>query len=127
MSRLFNLATGCDIRVYIPGPPGPPLVDVGSYLDPVNVSAGTIAAPTFRRQRSFIQAVSAPLNQPIIPNPSDNGPWEIYLYVVGPNSITINDVTNIKLSGQWNGIADSILYLQWDGNSRWVEGGRNEI
>jgi hypothetical protein len=91
------------------------------------VSAGTIAAPTFRRQRSFIQAVSAPLNQPIIPNPSDNGPWEIYLYVVGPNSITINDVTNIKLSGQWNGIADSILYLQWDGNSRWVEGGRNEI
>ena len=43
----------CDVRVYIPGPPGPPLVDVGSYLHPVDISAGTIAAPVKSKTTLF--------------------------------------------------------------------------
>lgn len=114
-----------DIQVYVLGPPGPGIVDVGSFLHPVIISS-SIAAPANRRQRSFIQA-SSPANQPAIPNPTDNSPWEIYLYVVGGSTITLNNASNLKLSGEWIGHPDSILYLQWDGNSRYVEGGRNEI
>jgi len=113
-------------EVFIPGPAGPPIVSVGSFLSPVTIT-DTIAAPVNRRQRTFIQALAAPAVQPTIPNPGDNGPWELYLWVVGGYPVTLNDATNIKLSGQWVGIADSILYLQWDGNARYVEGGRNEI
>lgn len=128
--RVFNLDctdcdSECDVEIFIPGPPGPPLVDVGSFLVPVVITS-TIAAPVNRRQRSFIQS-AAPLDQPIIPNPSDNGPWELYLFCVAGQPITINDASNIKLSGQCILSPDSILYLQWDGHSRYVEGGRNEI
>jgi hypothetical protein len=116
----------CDVQVYIPGPPGPPLTDVGSLLVPVVITSA-IAAPLYRRQRSFISVV-APVTQPTIPNPGDNGPWEFFLYVAtGSEEITLNDAANLKLSGQWIGSPDSILYLQWDGNSRYVEAGRNEI
>lgn len=129
--RVWNLdpcSDQCpDIEVYIPGPPGPPLTDVGTFLAPVNVSAGTIAAPVSRNQRSFIKATSAPVNQPVIPNPADNGPWMLILQVVGSNAITINNASNIKLSGQWIGSPDSIITLLWDGNSRYVEVNRNEI
>lgn len=128
--RIWNLDCDfdneCDIRVFIPGPPGPPLVSVGSFLDPVIVTS-SIAAPVFRRQRSFIQSAVAPIDQPAIPNPADNGAWELFLYVVGGHTITLNNVSNLKLSGQWVGNPDSTLYLQWDGNSRYVEAGRNEI
>lgn len=128
--RIWNLNdpdcdSGVDIRVFIPGPPGPPIVDVGSFLVPT-VCSGELAAPIYRRQRSFISA-SAPVGSLTIGSPDDNGPWELYVYVVGENSLTLNDLSNVKLSGQWIGQADSVLYLQWDGNSRYVEGGRNEI
>lgn len=119
----------CDIRVFVPGPQGPPgspIFDVGSFLSPVAV-VDTIAAPIRRWQRSFIQATAAPVDQPVIANPSDNGPWLIGLQVVGGNPITLNDAANIKLSGQWIGSPDSVLWLLWDGNSRYVEDHRNEI
>jgi len=128
--RVWNLDSdmdddSSDIRIFIPGPPGPPLVDVGSLLSPVVVST-VVTAPSFRRQRSFIKANSDIL-QPILSNPPDNGPWELYLYVTGSHTVTFENASNIKLSGQWIGSPDSIIYLQWDGNSRYVEGGRNEI
>ncbi len=129
MTQVFDLDAceddGVDIELFIPGPPGPPIVDVGTFLAPV-VITDTIAAPVNGRQRSFIQSVT-PLDQPIIPNPVDNRPWELYLFCVGGAPITINNASNIKLSGQCILSPDSILYLQWDGNSRYVEGGRNEI
>jgi hypothetical protein len=129
--RIWNLdcdsGSDCDIEVFIPGPSYPLLVDVGSFLLPVDVYSGSIAAPISRRQRSFISSVEGPVTQPTIANPPYNGPWELYLYVVGDNQIILNDASNLKLSGQWVSSADSILYLQWDGNSRYVEGGRNEI
>jgi hypothetical protein len=118
---------GCNVKVFIPGPPGPPLISVGSYLVPTLIDSGTIAAPVARWQRDFIQAAIAPLNQPVISNPIDNGSWMLGLQVVGTNTITLNDASNIKLRYEWVGQADSILWLLWDGNSRWVESGRNEI
>lgn len=127
MNRTYDLDTGCDIRVYVPGPPGPPLISIGSFIAPIAVDGGTIAAPVNRWQRSFIQAAISALNQPVIPNPNDNGDWLMGLQVVGGFPITINNATNIKLSGQWVGNPDSILWLLWDGNSRYVESGRNEI
>lgn len=127
MNRAFDLNSGCDIQVYVDGPPGPPLVSVGSFVGPIMVDGGTIAAPIWRWQRSFIQAAIGVLNQPSIPAPADNGSWLIGLQVVGGFPITLNDSANIKLSGQWIGNPDSILWLLWDGNSRYVESGRNEI
>lgn len=126
----------CDIALFIPGPPGPPIVDVGSLVvsagppatpGPTSVVA-TIAAPINRRQRSFLKSGAGNLNNPAIPNPSDNGPWEYYLYWADAiNTLTLDDAANIKLSGEWVATKDSILYIQWDGNSKYVEGGRNEI
>lgn len=116
----------CDVKVFIPGPPGPPCVDVGTILLPVVITT-SIAAPVNRLQRSFLSA-AAPVNQPTIPNPSDNGPWRLELYVAtGSQPITINNASNIKLSGQWIGNPDSVLNLEWDGNTRYVESSRNEI
>ncbi len=132
MTRIWNLDQCCppdevDVAVYLPGPPGPPLIDVGSIADPVSIDLTGIDGPQFRRQRSFIQATNAEVDQPVMQNPSDNGPWELWLYVVGGFAVVLNNASNIKLSGQWVGTADSIIYFQWDGVSRWVEGGRNEI
>jgi hypothetical protein len=129
--RVWNLDCSdcddeCDVEIFLPGPPGQPMIDVGSILVPVVITS-SIAAPIYRRQRSFISCAS-PITQPSIPNPNDNGPWELFLYVAtGSSQFTLDNTTNIKLSGQWIGNADSILYLQWDGNSRYVEAGRNEI
>lgn len=127
--RVFNLDAcedeGTDIQVFIPGPPGPPIVDVGSFSEPIVITS-TIAAPSFRRQRTFIIAASD-IDQPAIPNPVDDGPWEFIIQVVGTHSITLNDASNIKLSGEWFATADSIMSILWDGNSRYVEQYRNEI
>jgi hypothetical protein len=46
---------------------------------------------------------------------------------VGGYPVTLNNASNIKLSGAAIMVADSILWLLWDGNSRYVESGRNEI
>lgn len=124
---------GCDIEVFIPGPPGPPIVDVGTLSvvlpnpGPV-VVVGSIDAPVNRRQRSFLKSNGADVNQPVIPNPGDNGPWEIYFFWADlAFTLTLNNAANILLSGEWIGSYGSMLYLQWDGNSQYVEGGRNEI
>jgi hypothetical protein len=127
MSSVYNRNTGCAIRVYVPGPPGPPLVNVGTILSPVAVDGGTIAAPVNRFQRSFITAALGPLVQPVIPNPGDNGPWLWCIYNVGSNPITLNNAANIKLSGEIVMNPDTVLWLQWDGNSRYIEDHRNEI
>lgn len=127
--RVFELGSDseADIQVYVPGPPGPPLVSVGSFLLPIDVSGGTIAAPVYRLQRSYIKAVMAPVIQPAIPNPPDNDAWMIALQVVGTNSITLNNASNIKLASQWIGSSGSILWLLWDGNSQYIEDHRNGI
>jgi hypothetical protein len=116
-----------DVRVFIPGPAGPPIVDVGSLAAPALISAG-IAAPVNRRQRSFIKGNSGPINNPSIADPGDDGAWELYLFCTDDtDSITLESQSNLFLSGQWIGTKGSILYLQWDGVSQYVEGGRNEI
>ena len=129
--RVWNLdgdfGDECDVVIFIPGPPGPYLVSVGSFLLPVPIDSGTIAAPTFRYQRSFITAAVGEVNQPIIPNPPDNGSWLLGLQVVGGHPIVLNNAANLSLSGQWVSAPDSIIWLLWDGNSRYVENGRNEI
>lgn len=120
----------CDdnrVKVSIPGPPGPPLINVGSFLSPIDVSAGTIPAPVNRFQRTFISAVSNSVSQPVIPNPADNGSWLWMLQCVNGDPIVINNAANIKLSGQIILNPDTILTLIWDGNSRYVEVSRNEI
>lgn len=120
--------TDCDaISVYVPGPAGPPLTSSGTFLAPVHIDGGTIAAPTWRWQRTFIQAHDGTVTQPTITNPSDNGAWLLGLQVVGGHPIILNDASNLTLSGEWVANPDSILWLLWDGNSRWVENGRNEI
>lgn len=132
MNSVFLLDDGldienCDVQVYLPGPPGPPIVDVATRLLPIFITL-SIAAPVNRRQRSFISGNAAPINNPTIPNPSDNGPWELYLFTTDDtNTITLDNQVNLQLSGQWIGKSGSILYLQWDGVSQYVEGGRNEI
>lgn len=117
----------CDIQVFIPGPPGPPIVDLNTRALPALI-VGTIAAPVNRRQRSFVSGSAGPINNPAIPNPSDNGAWELYLFCTDDvKTITLDNQVNIQLSGEFVGKNGSILYLQWDGFSKYVEGGRNEI
>lgn len=131
MSRIWNLdcdeGDECDINIYLPGPPGPPLIDVGKFTAPIDISGGAIPQPVARFQRTFISAVSHSVTQPTIPNPPDNGPWLLGLQVVGGNPILLATAGNIKLSGDWPAVADSILWLLWDENSRWLEDHRNEI
>ncbi len=116
-----------DIELFIPGPPGPPLKDVGTRILPSVVTA-TIAAPLYRRQRSFITGSGGPVFNPVIANPSDNGAWELFLFCTDDtNSVTLESGTNLQLSGQWIGGNGSILALQWDGQSQYVEASRNEI
>lgn len=115
------------IEIFIPGPQGPPLVSTGSFLVPISIDGGSIVAPVQRWQRMFIQAVHATVTNPTIANPADNGAWLLGLQVVGGYPVILNDASNIKLSGEWVANPDSILWLLWDGNSRWVESGRNEI
>lgn len=121
---------GCDIQVYLPGPAGPALVIIGTRSGtpgPAKIIS-TVAAPIARRQLSFIQGFSSPVNQPTIANPPDNGPWELALFVTdSTNRITLNNAANIELSGEWIGINGSILWLFWDGVSKYVEDHRNEI
>jgi hypothetical protein len=131
--RIFNLDSvddSCDVQVYLPGPPGPPLTIVGSRSGepgPAEITT-TIAAPISRRQLSFIVGSGGPINQPSIPNPPDNGPWEFGLFATDDtDTITLNDAANIQLSGQWIGMSGSILWLFWDGVSKYVEDRRNEI
>jgi hypothetical protein len=120
-------ACGCPIKVFIPGPPGPPLVSIGTFLVPITIDGGTVLAPVSRWQRIFIQAALGTVTQPVIQNPIDNGSWLLGLQVVGGHPIILNDASNLKLSGEWVANPDSILWLLWDGNSRWVEDSRNEI
>lgn len=134
MSQIWNLDCSddgdCDIRVYIPGPPGPPnnLIDVGTRAAPVLIT-GSIAAPVNPRQRSFIKGNAGPVVDPTIPNPAViNAPYELYLFATDDtNSVTMNGSSNLQLSGQWIGTNGSMLYLQWDKVSKYVEAGRNEI
>ena len=115
-----------DVLVCIPGPPGPPLVDMNTRASPAAITA-IIAAPMFRRQRSFIVGSPGPV-APIIAAPADNGAWEFYLFCTSDtDTITLETGGNVLLSGQFIGGNGSILYLQWDGATQWVEGGRNEI
>lgn len=115
------------ITVYVPGPPGPPLIDVGSRVQPASVSTA-IAAPQYMRQRSFIVGNGGPVLNPVIANPSSNVPWELFLFATdNTKTVTLEGGTNLLLSGQWIGRAGSILALQWDGQSQYVEVGRNEI
>jgi hypothetical protein len=137
MTQVFDLDGDCedgvDIEVFIPGPPGPPITDVGTISivapapGPTPITA-TIAAPIYRRQRNFLKSAAGNVNQPAITNPSDNGPWELFIFWADMvNTLTLNNAANILLSGEWVGVYGSILYLQWDGNSQYVEGGRNEL
>jgi hypothetical protein len=115
-----------DVLVCIPGPPGPPLLDYGSRATPISIML-TIPAPQWRRQRTFIVGAGGP-SDPVIANPSDNGAWELYLFGTNDtDTITLETGGNLLLSGQWIGGNGSMLYLQWDGATQYVEGGRNEI
>lgn len=116
-----------DVQVFIPGPPGPPLIDIGTRAMPALVDL-TIDAPIYRRQRSFLVGNAGPAINPSIANPSDNGAWELYLFGTDDTDvIVLESQSNLQLSGQWIGANGSILYLQWDGATQYVEGGRNEI
>jgi hypothetical protein len=132
--KIYNMEScdddDCQIRVFIPGPPGPPgppLTDVGTRSIPVLITT-SISAPVNRRQRSFIAGSSGPIINPTIPNPPDNGAWELFLFCTdNTKTITLEDQSNLQLSGQWIGANGSILCLQWDGASKYVEEHRNEI
>lgn len=132
--RIWNLDCtdegDSDIKIYLPGPAGPPLTVVGTRSGtpgPAKIISA-IPAPVARRQLSFIVGFSGPVNQPTIANPPDDGPWEIGLFCTdSTKSITLNNASNIQLSGEWIGINGSILWLFWDGVSKYVEDHRNEI
>lgn len=128
--EVVDLDTGEEVDIFLPGPtgpPGPPMINVGSRSVPVLVT-GTIAAPVNRRQRSFISGSGGPSNNPVIPNPSDNGVWELYLFCTdNDNPVILETQSNIQLSGQWIGQNGSILCLHWDSESKYVEDHRNEI
>lgn len=118
----------CDIKVYVPGPPGPPnvIANVGSRAAPTLITA-SIAAPVNQRQRSFIKG-NGPVVDPVIANPSNNTTWELYLFATDDtDTVILNGSANLQLSGQWIGANGSMICLHWDGASQWVEDHRNEI
>lgn len=43
------------------------------------------------------------------------------------NTVGITNAANLKLSGDWVARDGSILSLEWDNDSRWLEESRNEI
>ena len=134
--RVWNLDdcddSDCDIKVYLPGPAGPAdgMTDVGTILLPALI-VGAITGPLYSRQRSFIKGNGpGPVTNPTLPN-GTNSPTAVMEWVLfatdSTNTVTLNNASNLKLSGQWIGGAGSILCLHWDNNSQWVEAYRNEI
>lgn len=117
----------CIIGVYLPGPPGPGgvIVDVGSRTAPAAI-VGAIIAPINDRQRSFIVGSGGPVLNPTLPNGADTQEWWLF-GTSDVDTVTLNNAANLQLSGQWIGGNGSMLYLQWDGTSKYVEAGRNEI
>ncbi len=128
--QIVNLDTDCPVEVLIPGPSGPvgpALTVVGMRSDPALITT-TLIAPVTRNQLSFVVGSGGPIDQPILPNPPDNNPWIWWLFTTDDvNTLTLNDATNLQLSGQWVGSSGSILQLFWDGVSKYVEVFRNEI
>lgn len=116
-----------DIQVFLEGPPGPPLKDINKRAQALTVTAA-IPAPVFRRQRTFIVGNGGPVFNPTIASPADNGAWELSLFGTDDvNTVTLESQANLLLSGEWIGAKGSILNLQWDGQSQYVEASRNEI
>lgn len=111
-----------------PGPAGssaPPFVDVGSRASPTLITS-SIAAPTNQQERKFIKGSGGPVVDPSIGNGS--GTRELLLFCCSDtDTVELNDTANLQLSGKWIGADGSMLFLQWDGGSKWVEVGRNEI
>lgn len=109
------------------GVPGPSaaIIDSGSLASP-NLVSTAISLIDVQRQRVFIAGNGAPSTNPTLPN--SGGTRELYLYGSSDvNTVELNDASNLKLSGQWYAVKDSVLYLIWDGATRWVEVSRNEI
>lgn len=113
-----------EINQGIPGPSAA-IIDSGSITTP-NLITTSIPLLGVQRQRVFIAGSGGPALNPTLPDGA--GTRELYLYGSSDgNHVELNNALNLKLSGQWYAVKDSMLYLMWDNNSRWIEVGRNEI
>lgn len=128
---------GIDVSVFIPGPPGPQgpvgppgpsggsITDVGTRSLPVLITSA-IASPVNQRQRSFISGNAGPVLNPTLGTGSGTQEWWLFT-TNDTNTVSLNNASNLLLSGEWIGRNGSMLLLIWDNNSMWVEAARNEI
>lgn len=128
MGQIWNLDDDCcEVRVFIEPLPGNILLDVGTEAMPIAVTTA-ITAPVAPRQRSWLVGTGGPAT-PTLPT-SAVGPVIQEWWLAGTdddNTINLDTTAGLKLSGPWVGGVGSILYLQADGATGWIEGGRNEI
>ncbi len=107
------------------GPSGISLVDTGSFSGPVDVILG-IPVPADPLSRQFITC-STDVVDPTIGNGMGTQQMRLY-YVAGAGSLTLNSQSNLKLTGPWEPISDSVLCLDWvPGANKWTETTRNEM
>lgn len=129
--RIWNLDDNenVDIQIFLPPLPGNVILDVGSKASPVAVSGvGSIAAPIYPRQRSWLVSTGGPVT-PLLPASGIGVGVQEWWLACTSNSNTINLDTTVGLilAGPFTGANGSVLYLQADGAGGWIEGGRNEI
>lgn len=106
-----------------------PITDIGMRTAPVLAFSNTlvdIGDASFLRRRVFIKGGSGEAVNPILPDGEQSD--ELWLFACDNTaSVLLQGAANLQLSGDWLGVSGSILYLQWDNVSMWVEGDRNEI
>lgn len=127
--EVFELNPPC-ITVFVPLLGNSSLIDVGSRVSPVLIT-GSIAAPVFQTQRSWLKGNATPVTNPTLPNGVTNANGLVQVWQLATtddtDTITLTGASNLQLSGPWTGGAGSILTLEWDNDSMWLEVGRNEI
>lgn len=99
--------------------------DSGTRASP-NLIVGAISVPTPKLSRIFIKGSAGPVLNPTLSSGSTGQRLRLFA-TDNTDTVTLNDASNIQLSGVWVGKNKSILELEWDNSSKWVEGDRNEI
>lgn len=121
--------SGWGSPIFSLGGAGGIITDIASVATPALIanSGGTIAIGTAQRTRVFLEGTSAQAVDPAIPD--GTGTRELFLFVTSTvHGLALHDAANLTLyGGEFIGIASSILSLQWDNDSKWVETGRNQI
>lgn len=118
--------TGVTIYAGLPGV-GALITDLSTRASPQAVTTAISLTGATVRTRKFIKGSPGAITNPTLPNGSVNLK-ELYLFACDDTAtVTMNNASNLELESAWVGGNGSMLYLMWDGASKWVEVSRNAI